>query len=265
MPTFTGKTFSSFYKNLLGLNQSSNTGVDATLRTIHDGAGQSTAISLCDDTLLVQPINDNTPSTLLVKNKAGDIIFSVSTADSTVLIGASLVAANTQYAYFGASPILGFSAVAGTHYAVPFGNQTTTTGTVAMGTGGEPSTSYDISANNNGDDMAVTLWYIPDNITIDQVYWIAGGNASTGDTINIHLLSFDFDAGVGAGKGDLSNGTVVAGCEDKASLGYENIIYESIAPSSANVDAGKVCMLTFESNGTNSDYAINATVKYHIR
>ena len=264
MPTFTGKTFSSFYKNLLGLNQSSNTGVDATLRTIHDGAGQSTAISLCDDTLLVQPINDNTPSTLLVKNKAGDIIFSVSTADSTVLIGDSLVAANTQYAYFGISSGGGLAAVAGTHYAVAFGN-TLSAGAVAMGTGGEPSTSYDISANNNGDDMAMMLWYIPDNITIDQVYWMSGGSAATGDTINIHLLSCDFDAGVGAGKGDLSNGTVVAGGADKASLGYENIIYESIAPSSANVDAGKVCMLTFESNGTNSDYAINATVKYHIR
>ena len=35
--------------------------------------------------------------------------------------------------------------------------------------------------------------------------------------------------------------------------------------STADVDAGKVCMVTFESNGTNSDYAINATVKYHIR
>ena len=168
------------------------------------------------------------------------------------------------YAHFGASPSLALGAVAGTHYAVPFGNLVSTV-SVTMGTGGEPSTSYDISANNNGDDMAMMLWYIPDNITVDQVYWIAGGNAATGDTINMHLLSFDFDAGVGAGKGDLSNGVVVAGGADKASLGYDNIIYESIAPASADVNAGKVCMFTFESNGTNSDYSINATVKYHIR
>ena len=37
MPTFTGKTFASFYKNLLGINQASNTGVDATTRVVQDG------------------------------------------------------------------------------------------------------------------------------------------------------------------------------------------------------------------------------------
>ena len=264
MPTFTGKTFSSFYKNLLGINQAGNTGVDATIRVVHDGAGQSTAISLADDTLVVQPVNDNTPSTLSVKTQSGSNVLSVSTVDSKVLVGASQVAANTQYAYFGITSSAALSAVAGTHYAVPYNNVLSTT-TVTMGTGTEPSTSYDISANNNGDDMAMMLWYIPDNITVDQVHWMAGGNAATGDTINIHLLSFDFDAGGGAGKGDLSNGVVVAGGADRASLGYENIIYESIAASSADVDAGKVCMVTFESNGTNSDYGLNIIVKYHIR
>ena len=113
--------------------------------------------------------------------------------------------------------------------------------------------------------MAMMLWYVPDDITIDQVYWMAGGSAASGDTINIHLMSYDFDAGTGAGKGDLSNGAVVAGGADIASLGYENIVQQSIAPSSADVDAGKVCMATFESNGTNSDYSINITVKYHLR
>ena len=264
MPTFTGKTFSSFYKNLLGINQAGNTGVDATIRVVHDGAGQSTAISLADDTLVVQPVNDNTPSTLSVKTQSGSNVLSVSTVDSKVLVGASQVAANTQYAYFGITSSAALSAVAGTHYAVGFNNMLTSTN-VTMGTGTDPSTSYDISANNNADDMVMMLWYIPDNITVDQVHWMAGGSAASGDTINIHLLSFDFDAGVGVGKGDLSNGVVVAGGADKASLGYENIIYESISPSSADVNAGKVCMVTFESNGTNSDYGLNITVKYHIR
>ena len=264
MPTFLGKTLSSYFKNILAMNQSGNTGVDATIRVVHDGAGQSTSISLSDDNLSVQPVNDNTPSTLSVKTQSGSTVFSVDTVNSKVLIGAGNVAANTQYAYFGVSSTFGLSAVAGTHYAVPFGNVVSVTA-LTMGTGANPSTSYDISANNNGDDMTMMLWYIPDNITVDQVYWMAGGSAATGDTINIHLLSFDFDAGVGAGKGDLSNGVVVAGGADKASLGYENVIYESIAPASADVDAGKVCMVTFESNGTNSDYSINPTVKYHIR
>ena len=264
MPTFTGKTFATFYKNILGINQSSNTGVDATLRAVQDGAGNNTVLAMSNDNLLVQPENDNSGSTLWVKNVAGDNVMQVSTTDNKVLVGASQVAANTQYAYFGVGSAFALSAVAGTHYAVPFNNVINAVA-VTMGTGTDPSTSYDVSANNNGDDLAVMLWYIPDNITVDQVYWIAGGSAATGDTINIHLLSFDFDAGVGAGKGDLSSGVVVAGGADRASLGYENIIYESISPASADVDAGKVCMVTFESNGTNSDYAVNVTVKYHVR
>ena len=106
---------------------------------------------------------------------------------------------------------------------------------------------------------------MPDNITIDQVYLFTGGNAASGDTVNIHLMSFDIDKGAGAGKGDLSNGTVIAGGADIASLGYENIIYQATSPSSANVDGGKVIVATFESNGTNSDYACNIITKYHIR
>jgi hypothetical protein len=215
MPTFLGKPFSSYFKNLLGINQSSNTGVDSTTRVVHDGAGNSTSISLSDDVLKVQPVNDDTPGALLVKTQSGSNIFAVNTVDSKVLIGASLVAANTQYVYFGIASAGGLSLVAGTHYAVPFGNVLSAT-VLAMGTGIEPSTSYDISANNSGDDMTMVLWYIPDNITIDQIYWMAGGDSATGDTI-------------------------------------------------ADVDSGKVCMVTFESNGTNSNYSINVTVKYHIR
>ena len=261
MPTFTGKTFASFYKNLLGLNQSSNTGVDSTTRKIHDGIGNETSISLSDDVLQVQPVTDNGIA-MLVKNQGGDTVFAVDTTNKKVQ--ANGVNTTTQYVNFGVSSGGALAAVAGTHYAVPYSHMISATA-VTMGTSADPATSYDISANNNGDDMAMMLWYVPDDITIDQVYWMAGGSAASGDTINIHLMSYDFDAGTGAGKGDLSNGAVVAGGADIASLGYENIVQQSIAPASADVDAGKVCMATFESNGTNSDYSINITVKYHLR
>ena len=265
MPTFTNKTFSSFYKNIPNINQSTNTGVDSTTRVLHDGAGNSFSISLSDDVLSVQPVNDDTTGTMLVKNQGGSNILSVDTTNSKVLVGASQVAANTQYAYFGCSSQQGLGAVAGTHYLIPFSTMAFGSAVVALGTGANPSTSYDISENNNGDDVVVCLWAIPDNITIDQVYLYAGGSAATGDTVNIHLLSFDIDQGAGAGKGDLSNGTVIAGGADIASLGYENIVYQTTSPSSADVDAGKVIFATFESAGTNSDYGLNITVKYHIR
>ena len=112
MPTFTGKTFSSFYKNLLGINQSSNTGVDTTLRPIQDGAGNSTSMAVSDDLFVVRPVNDDTNATFGVHSAAGASVFKVDTTNSKVTIGASQVAANTQYAYFGASSTFSLSAVA---------------------------------------------------------------------------------------------------------------------------------------------------------
>ena len=263
MPTFSQTTFSSFWKRILQFGHSGNNGTPTSTTNIQSGDGVATSVSLSDDVLQVQPVTDNTTGTMLVKNQGGDTVFAVDTTNKKVQ--ANGVNTTTQYANFGISSSGALAAVAGTHYAVPFGNYGIMTTAVTMGTSAEPSTSYDISANNNGDDMTMMLWYIPDDITIDQVYWTAGGSAASGDTINLHLLSFDFDAGTGAGKGDLSNGAVVAGGADIASLGYENIVQQSIAPASADVDAGKVCMATFESNGTNSDYSINIIVKYHLR
>ena len=265
MPSFTGKTFSSFYKNLLGINQSSNTGVDTTTRTIQDGAGNNSSLSLSDDVAQVQPQNDDTAVAFGVKDSSGDYIFAVDTLNKKVIGGESLLPTNTLYSYFGAGSALGLGAVAGTHYLIPFGNTLTTSAVVAFGTGTNPSISYDVSANNNGDDLTMMLWYVPDDITIDQVHLFTGGDAASGDTINIHLMSFDIDKGSGAGKGDLSNGVVVVSGADIASLGYENIIYQATSPSTADVDGGKVIVATFESNGTNSNYAVNITVKYHIR
>ena len=49
MPSLTGKKPSDAYKRLLQINQSSNTGVDATTRNIQDGDGGSTVASISDD------------------------------------------------------------------------------------------------------------------------------------------------------------------------------------------------------------------------
>ena len=266
MPAKTGKTPAETYKNDLSIDQTTNVGVDATTRVVVDGAGNETVIALSDDTLFVKPKNDDTQNAFAVFTNSGDSVFKVDTLNTKVLIGASQISVNTQYAYFGVSSTQALSAVAGTHYLIPFGNIIFSSGAaIAFGTGGDPLTSYDISANDNGDDVAMCLWYVPDAITVDAIHLFVGGSAATGDTVNIHLLSFDIDKGTGAGKGDLSNGVVIAGGSDIASLGYENIIYQTTSPSSADVAAGKVILATFESAGTNSDYAINMTVKYHVQ
>mgnify|MGYP005829292479 CR=1 FL=1 len=171
MPTFTGKTFSTFYKNILGIDQTSNTGVDAITRVIHDGAGNSTAISLSDDELKVKPVSDDTITTFTVANSANTKIFAVDTTNSKVLVNAGQVAANTNYAIFGANYQDISSFAANTHYPIPFvRGGASTTNDVDFGTGTDPDDSF-TTANTDtqyASQIVPMMWRLPDNITISS-------------------------------------------------------------------------------------------------
>ena len=274
MPTFTGKTFASFYKNILGINQSSNTGVDATTRTIQDGAGNDTVLSLSDDNLVIKPVNDNTTGTLSVQNASGNALMIADTTNSKVLMGVSNVAANTQYAYFGCNSGDPTTAgmVADTHYAIPF-MFVGFGGTIAnFAMGSSTSSSFNdtnpatnLTITSTAMDIVTTYWYVMDDITIDAVKWFHGADTATGEATAGHLMAYTVDIANGATAGDLSSGVVVADGANITNAGYEQIYYQQMTIQSANVDAGKVILFTFASDTVNSDYSINATVKYHIR
>ena len=104
-----------------------------------------------------------------------------------------------------------------------------------------------------------------DNLTIDRVIWWSGADTATGDTTRAHLMSYSVDSGNGSTSGDLSSGTVLADGGDITNSGYEQSYYQQLTIQSANVDAGKIIIFTFRSDSVNSDYTINATVKYHLR
>ena len=274
MPSKTGKTYASFYKNDIAINQSGNTGVDATTRNIQDGAGNNTAISLSDDVLSVQPVNDDTTGTMLVKNKGGSNILAVDTANSKLLGGASQTALNTQYAYFGCSSSDPSTAgmLADTHYAMPFiiAQFGSTIGSFAMGSSTSssfndtnPATSLTISSTAM--DIITTYWYVMDDITIDAVKWFHAADTATGEVTAGHLMAYTVDVANGSTGGDLSSGVVVADGANITNAGYEQIYYQALTIQSADVDAGKVILFTFAADTVNSDYSINATVKYHIR
>ena len=101
MPTFVGKPFSSYFKNLLGIDQASNTGTDTVIRKVQDGSGQDTAISISNRKLVVQGTQVNTTATLDVQNITDGSILSVDTTNSRVLVGASQVHATTLYKEMG--------------------------------------------------------------------------------------------------------------------------------------------------------------------
>ena len=264
MPTKTGKTVSSYYGNDLTIDQATNTGVDTATRKVQDGFGNNTSCSLSDDVLSVQPVNDNTTGTMIVKNSGGSNILSVDTTNSKVLTGASQVAANTQYAYFGSDSNEQVSYLANTHYFIPFSaNALAVPQDHDLGTGTDPDTTKTISST--ADNLVNGLWYLPDNITVDAVHWWSGADAGTGDTIRAHLMSYTIDTGNGSTGGDLSGGVVVADGADITNAGYEQAYYQSMTIQSADVDAGRIVLFTLRMDSVNSDYAINATVKYHIR
>ena len=88
MPTFSQTTFSSFWKRILQFGHSGNNGTPTSTTNIQSGDGVATSVSLSDDVLQVQPVNDNTTGAMLVKNQGGDNILAVDTSNSKVLAGA---------------------------------------------------------------------------------------------------------------------------------------------------------------------------------
>ena len=108
-------------------------------------------------------------------------------------------------------------------------------------------------------------WYVPDNITIDAIEWFSGAESATGDVLKAVMMAYDLDKANGSTSGDLTNGSVVASSSNVTNNGYEQIHYNSMSVSSPNVDAGKCILLCVACDTVNSDYAISATVKYHLR
>tara|TARA_R110000824_G_scaffold204023_1_gene388712 strand:+ start:766 stop:1554 length:789 start_codon:yes stop_codon:yes gene_type:complete len=262
MPTKTGKPYSTFYGNDLAVNQSSNTGIDATTRVIHDGLGQSTSISLSDDVLSVQPVNDNTTGSMLVKNQGGSNILAVDTTNSLVKVNNSQVNATTSYQTFSTTSADFSGVVDDKHYACQ-ASHGTVQGVISIGTGTNPDTSVTVSST--ADDLVDCLWYLPDAVTIDGVYVFSGADAATGDTLRFHLMSYAIDVGGTSTSGDLSSGIVLADGADITNAGYEQAYYQSMTIQSADVSAGRVILFTFRPDSINSDYSINARVKYHIQ
>ena len=259
MAGMTGKTPSATYKDLLRI-ENSNAGIDDTLRQVEDGTGDGSALYIETNSIKVKPEANDT-ALFDVHDKDGNSKFKIDSSND--LITAIGHYTNTQYAYFACNSTDAIPAASGTHYAIPFGNVFASSADVSLGTGANPATTLAVSTI--ADDVTPMMWFIPDNITIDAVHaWIAG-NASTGDTIKLHLMTYDIVTTDGSTCGNLSSGTVVADWSDITNDGYEQMDYRTLTVQSANIDANNICLFTLHSDGTNSDYAVNVTVKYHLR
>jgi len=267
MPTFSQKTFASFWKNIFAVNQVGNTGIDTSIREMQDGLGNNTSVSISTNHLRVKPQASNTTTTLDIQNLGGDSLLKVDSSNSVVKCGTSQVNAMTQYQYFTAARL---SCVANTHMVLALGSPSYV-GHLSewnLGTGNNPAATLDVSGEDDSIHLATSYWYLPDAITVDSVHVLMGGDtASTTDNLNFQLYSYALDTSTN--HGDLSDGTLVAGTVgatgDFVSDVHEDAIkYQSLANCPTDVASGRVILATVESTGTDT-ISLNITVKYHIQ
>ena len=258
--SITGRSISAWYKDLLQIDNS-NSGVDSTLRTVKSGDGSSSSLSISDRRVKVLP-SDDTTTVFEVYDKDGNAKFLVDTSNDYVkALGYNV---NTQYKHFGANSAdsVFAGALANTHYMIPF-QRSSMTALAPIGTSTNPDTSLTVSTT--ADDVVTCMWYVMDNITVDGVVWWHGGDAATGDTTRCHLMSYDIVRDNSSTSGDLSNGTVIADGSDITNAGYEQAYFQNMTIQSANVDKAKAIFFVFRSDSVNSDFSINAQIKFHLR
>lgn len=253
--SLTDKTIANSYKDLLQFDNSNN-GVGGAGTLVKDGEGNSTMLTLGQRNTTIQPVTSNHSQTFKVEKTSGDNILTVDTLNSLVKVNETQTTANTQYLRFVGKSI---DVDNGTHIAVPI-NPNPSGSAVTFGTATDPAAP---SVSNNGDDWIHYLHYVDINITVDAVTILVGANGASGDALNFHLCSIATSDGTTVSS--WSGTTIVADHVGMANAGYEQFYRESLSIQSADVDAGNYLALTIEGNGTNSDYSVNALVRYHIR
>jgi len=258
---FPGKTVANTFKDILQIDNS-NAGVPTSLKVVKDGIGNESSLYISDDQIKIKPENDDTAALLEIEDKDGDQMFLVdSTNDAIKAFGQNV---NTQYAYFGTTHHDAIPSSSGTHTAVPFGSVQAGPVEISFGTGTDPAASLTLSTTIY--NLVPVMWYVPDDITIDGVFvWVAA-DTSNGDTLKFHLMSYTIvTAANGGDVGDLSSGTVIADGANIINAGYEQADYQVMTLQSPDIDASKAVLFMIHSGGTNSDYSINTTIKYHLR
>ena len=222
-------------------------------------------MSVSDDVLQVQPQNDDTTGTFLVKNSSGTELLKVDSTNSLVkALGHNV---NTQYANFGINSTAAQQFSANNHYAIPFtmNEFSNSISLPTFGTGTDPATTFTTADSNGQRASAIVplLWRVPDNITIDEIKHFEGADAATGDVTRLHLMEYTLTSG---STSCLSSGAVIANTSaDNTNAGSEQVYLKDWTINTANVDAGKVLLCMFRSDSVNSDFAISVNIKYRIR
>tara|TARA_R110002110_G_scaffold43072_5_gene134417 strand:- start:1195 stop:1995 length:801 start_codon:yes stop_codon:yes gene_type:complete len=259
------KKLTNIYGSILQVSNG-NTGVNATLRAVKDGVGSESAIGISTDKVLVKPTSAESTTAFQVKSKAGAALLTIDSTNSKVLAGTSQVAVNTQYAYFGINFDDSQSWAANKHYAIPFGmgGFAHANCDMDMTTGTDPTLSW-VLANVDvykAAQFVPFVWYVPDNIVIDEITSIEGASAAASDTTRMHLVSYDYASN---NSNVLTNGVVVANTDgDTTNTGNNKTFKNTWSLVAPSISGGKACLCSFRSDSVNSDFSISVIIKYRV-
>ena len=265
MASFTDKKLSAVYKDILQTDNS-NTGISSTIKQIKCGDGDATALYLSDRNFKAQPSTDSTTNSVIC-DADGNALLTVDSTNDLVKAGIGQHTVNTQYAYFGVSSGIGANYVANRHHVLSFAGNAQTDALAdnfQLGTGTDPDTSF-TTADGAGTDASLIvpcMWLVPDNITIDAVYSLEGGDNATGATTRMHLMSYTFNSG---STSALADGTLLAHNSDVTNAGSEQAYKSTWTVDSADVAGNKVILATFLTTDITGDYSTSVIVKYHLR
>ena len=261
--SLTGKTKAGSYKDILQMNNS-NSGIDTTVRNVVDGEGTASVISLSDDQLNVTPQNDDNSRVFGVVDKDANYLLTVDSNNDLVKAGIGQHIVNTNIKEFAMDSQEASPDTADTWHALTSSSNHTDTNELEMGTGSTPATTLTIA---NTAYLAVKhYWYVPFDITIDSCNVWFGADAASGDVVKFSVMAYTADNANGSTSGDLSSGTEV--CVSPATItgaGREQIYYQALTVSTADVPVGKVIMACVAQDGTNADLTVNMQLVYHLR
>ena len=261
--SLTGKTKASTYKDLLQMNNS-NSGIDASTRVIVDGEGTESVLAISDDVCVIKPKNDDGTTLFQVTDKDANNLLRVDSSNDLVKAGIGQHIVNTNIKEFAMDYTEANPAVADTWYALVSTFNHSDSNELTMGTGSTPATTLTIA--NTANIVVKHYWYVPFNITIDSCNVLWGSDAADNEDVKFSVMSYTVDTGNASTGGDLSSG--VENCVSPAVVtdaGREQIYYQALTVSTADVDSGKVIMACVAQDGTNADLSINMQLVYHLR
>lgn len=273
--SLTNRNIGSSYKDLLTVDGDSG-GVSSSLKSLCDGDGNDTSVQISNNKVLVKTTS-NTNGAFSVQNSSGTNILNVDTSSNTVQSGANNYYNNCGIMKFFAWQPHG-NVTVNEHYAMIYNTILKEQVGISLGTGTDPSTTYDVSTDES--DAVHGSWLAPlcyKEITksieiesIDLWYSCKHDSGSTSPQFYVHVN--EYTANLSGTTGDLSSGSLIAysggGSAITASKDASKKASLVVNTSSLTANVGTTTKVIVPSIKTTTvgdfDLIVRLEIKYHL-